>query len=209
MGRKIGTCEAANLEGLLRRARAGDTRAQNDLLAALRPYLKGLAERNLDLRLRGRMDASDLVQEVLAEGSKGLPRFVGSSLGELLAYFGRILQRNVIDARRAQLGASCRSVATERSLDEDRGAGSLQDRLAAQATSPSQATVRSQNMARLLDAMRRLPDRQREALRLHQAGHSHQEIGAHLGCTASAAQSLVKHAHQWLKDELKDEDPSG
>lgn len=57
---------AMEYSALLRRARAGDLSAQNAILAKIRPWLRKSAAHFIDPRLCPRVDASDLVQDVLA-----------------------------------------------------------------------------------------------------------------------------------------------
>ena len=198
--------DESGFDDLLRRARAGDERALNDLFTQLRPYLKGAAQRRLPEAMKGRQDESDLVQEAMEEGFRDLAGFSGSGDRELLAWFKRVLEANSIDAVRAQMMAARRAVGSERSLDATGvGGGGLADVLAADATSPSQAVARGEIVARLLIAIEELPGAQRDALRLWQSGHSAREIGQKLGRTEGAAFSLVKHALKTLRAQFGDE----
>jgi RNA polymerase sigma factor (sigma-70 family) len=59
-------------------------------------------------------------------------------------------------------------------------------------SSPEPQTCRE--LAEVLDALRLLPDREREMLALHVAGHSLAEIGGAFGCSESRASQLIEQA---------------
>src|SRR5690349_9880962 len=84
-------------ERLLEQARAGCTDAQGRLLELYRNYLRLLARTQIDLALRVRLDASDLVQETLLEAHRDFRHFAGTTEKELLAWLRRILVRNLAD----------------------------------------------------------------------------------------------------------------
>ena len=58
---------------LLQQAAAGDGRAADRLLAPYRDRLRRMAELRLDRRLRGRVDADDIVQETFLQAVRRLP----------------------------------------------------------------------------------------------------------------------------------------
>lgn len=197
------------LNDLLLRAKSGDAAALNELLEALRPLLRQWAERLLDPRLRIRLDPSDLTQDSLMEFFHRFAKFQGNTTQEMLAYLRKILARNHIDKLRSQVDAIQRSVGTEVSLNGDAGDENLLARLQALITSPSQQVARKEQVEQILQAMRSLPNTQREALMLHIEGYSHIEIAQELGKTESAAQSLVKHALQTLRQQFPRELSNG
>ena len=78
-------------EDLLRRARAGDEDARGRLLEAYRSYLALLARLQLGRDLQGKVDPSDLVQEVFLEAHRDWGQFRGQTEGELRAWLRRML----------------------------------------------------------------------------------------------------------------------
>jgi len=192
------------LDGLLARAKSGDEEALNTLLGELRPYLKTIANRKLDRRVRIRKDPSDLVQETLVQGFLDFGRFAGATMEELRGFLKTILKRNAIDTLRGELDAFRRSVTAERSLDEPGGGNKLRDQLVNEHTSPSGIVARNQQTELLLAAIAQLPDAQRKALNFWKLGFTYQEIAEELQRTESAAQSLVKHALKSLREQFPD-----
>ena len=55
-------------------------------IGPLRPWLKMLAERQLPNALRGRLDASDIVQQTLIDAWNGEAGFRGTTHGERMAW---------------------------------------------------------------------------------------------------------------------------
>ena len=74
-------------DSLIRLARAGDEQALGDLLALYRNYLKLLARLQIDRQLQRKLDASDVVQDLLLHAHRAFANFRGRSEEELLARF--------------------------------------------------------------------------------------------------------------------------
>jgi RNA polymerase sigma-70 factor, ECF subfamily len=62
--------EAADTAALLDRARRGDARVLDTLLAQYRERLRLMVRLRLDRRLQGRLDASDVIQEAYLEAAE-------------------------------------------------------------------------------------------------------------------------------------------
>ncbi len=62
--------------GLLDRIQTGEREAFDELFGRHRPFLRQLVELRLVSRLRGRVDASDVVQETQLEVFRQLPGFL-------------------------------------------------------------------------------------------------------------------------------------
>ena len=117
--------------------------AHGRLLEQFREYLRLLARLQLDPRLRGKLDPSDVVQQTLLEAYAKRHQFRGSTEGKWLAWLRQALAHNLADALRA-FGQALRDVARERSLEAAVEASSrrLEVWLAANQSSPSQRTQR-------------------------------------------------------------------
>ena len=145
-----------------------DPEARAEALERFRPYLRLLAQMHLDPRLRGKADASDLVQQTFLQAHQARDQFRGQTEAELAAWLRQILARNLAHALR-DLGRAKRDVARERSLEAalDASSARLGEWLAAEQPSPSQQADRNEQALRLADALASLPEAQREAVVLH------------------------------------------
>jgi RNA polymerase sigma-70 factor (ECF subfamily) len=72
-------------EDLLARAQAGDREALGQLLALYRDYLELLARLQVRPRLKGKLDAQDLVQETFLKAHRHFAQFRGTSEREWTA----------------------------------------------------------------------------------------------------------------------------
>jgi RNA polymerase sigma-70 factor (ECF subfamily) len=175
-------------------------------LDRFRHYLLLLARVRLDRRLRGKVDASDLVQQTLLEAHQAAGRFRGRSVGELMAWLRQILAHNLANAAR-DLGRARRDVGRERSFEAglDESASRLEAWLAAPESSPSQQAQRHERAVQLADALATLPDNQREAVVLrHWHGLSLVDIATELGCTTAAVTGLLHRGLKSLRKQLHD-----
>src|SRR5439155_21324468 len=123
-------------------------------LEQYRAYLRLLARMNLDPRLQGKLDPSDIVQQTLLQAHQGWGQFRGRGEPELLAWLRRILARNLSHAAR-DLGRARRDVGRERSLEASLEESSVRlgNWLAAEQSSPSERAERKDHAVRLADAL--------------------------------------------------------
>jgi RNA polymerase sigma-70 factor (ECF subfamily) len=190
---------------LLRRVRAGDAGLLGPLLDRYRNYLRVLAGVEIDRRLRGKLDASDLVQETFLEAHRDFARFQGTTGPELARWLRRILAHNLANAVRHYRGTQSRDVTLERDLAAglDESSRGLDLGLAARHSSPSQQAVRREEMVRVADALRRLPEDYRQVLVLrHLEGLSFPEVARRMGRTPTSVDKLWVRALTRLRRVL-------
>src|SRR5262245_11415311 len=132
-----------------------------------REYLRLLARLQLDPRLRGKVDPSDVAQQTLLRAYEGLAEFRWQGEAQLAGWLRKILA-NVLAGMARRFATAARDVALERSLESSLDSSSLklEALLAADQSSPSENAVRQEDLLRLAEALARLPEEQRTAVEL-------------------------------------------
>src|SRR5215469_11512222 len=105
-------------------------------LESYQDYLRLLARLQLDPRLRGKLDPSDVVQQTLVKAHQNREQFRGQTGGEQAAWLRRILANTLIDAARKYQRELSLEHGLERALDES--SARLDAWLAAEQSSPSE-----------------------------------------------------------------------
>jgi RNA polymerase sigma-70 factor (ECF subfamily) len=181
--------------------------AADDRGAALeryRPYLLLLARMRLDPRLRGKLDASGVVQRTLLEAHQARGQFRGTTEAEKAAWLRQILAHNMANAVRDLLRDK-RDVRRERSLEAaiEESSRRLEGWLAAEQSSPSERAERHEQGVRLAAALAELPAAQREALTLHHLeGRPLDEVACAVGRSREAVAGLIKRGLSKLRERL-------
>lgn len=187
------------LSRLLSDARKGDRQALGAMLALLRPWMRVQAEMLLGQRLRARMDGSDIVQDVHVRAIEHFDAFKGESVPQLRVWLVEIVRNVITDCVR-------RHGADKRDAGREEGGGQQISHLKGQGTTPSQGAMRNEDHARILEALRRLPDKYRRVLQLRFFdGLSSQDAAQELGVTAGNLRVLMVRAIKRLKEEIGNE----
>jgi RNA polymerase sigma-70 factor (ECF subfamily) len=174
-------------ETLLDRADRGDRSAIGSLLERHRGRLKRLVARRLNRRLRARIDASDVVQESLADASRRLPEYLRGRPMGFFPWLRRLALQRLGWSRRVHLVARRRSVKREATDGPVKAAVDL-FALQGSSTSPSGYAMRDEECSRVRAAGASLAEIDREilALRYHER-LPFAEIAARLGIALSTA----------------------
>ena len=151
---------------LFEAARSGDRAALETLLESYRNLLLLLADTSIPDALRGKVDASDLVQETLLKAHQRFAQFRGASEAEWVGWLKRILARNLVDLYRRYTDNEGRAVGRERSFERslDRSSEALCQLVPANGTSPSGRATRREREVALADGLARLRPRDREVV---------------------------------------------
>jgi RNA polymerase sigma-70 factor (ECF subfamily) len=150
----------------LEAARFADRAAVETLFESYRNLLHLLADTSIPDALRGKVDASDLVQDTLLKAHLRFGQFRGASESEWVGWLKRILARSLIDLHRRYFDNEGRAVGRERSLERtlDRSSEALRRLVPASSTSPSGRATRREREVALADGLAQLPPKDREVV---------------------------------------------
>jgi RNA polymerase sigma-70 factor (ECF subfamily) len=179
-------------------------------LDGFREYLRLLARLQLSARLAGKIDLSGVVQQTLFEAYQARDGFP-SGAARQAAWLRRALANNLTDEIR-RLGSRGQERVDERSLEQALEASSarLEAWLAREESTPGRGAVRREQLARLAEALLRLPDDQRLAVELHHLqGLSLADVGHRLGRSREAVAGLVFRGLKGLRALLTEERGQG
>jgi RNA polymerase sigma-70 factor (ECF subfamily) len=192
---------------LIRRVRAGEQGAREQLFDRYHAYLHVLAHAQLGRHLRGKCDSVDVVQETLLEAHRDFSAFNGSAEPELLAWLRRILSHNLFNEAR-RFTAQQRDASREVSLDQVRAgvehsSVALARGLAADVPSPSEAATQRESAVRLADALSKLPEDYRDVLMLRIFEElPAEEVAQRMNRSAGAVRMLQMRALQALREVM-------
>jgi len=168
------------------------TDRKNGDLQRFQAYLETLTFIQIDPRLRGKFGWSDIIQNTLIEASQTLERIEAMDSEHQKRWLRRMLLNNLKDEIDRWITQG-RNVGREQSLEEaaERSSCRLRDSLTAEESTPSEKLIKQEERLRVLEALARLPERQREAVILKEY-HDWKlaEIAEYLGCTTNAAAGL-------------------
>ena len=170
-----------------------------------RSYLRFLAVGGLDVRLRAKVDASDIAQQTLLQAHRGFSNFRGTSEAEVLAWLRKILSRNLAHVAR-DFRRDKRSIDLEQSIHQSVNTSSarLGEWLAANDPTPSQNAIVSERLLMLCGAMESLPEHQREAVRLHYCEQLLlKEIAERMERTPGSVAGLLKRGMNELRTRMR------
>lgn len=188
---------------LLDAARGGQDDAFGKLFETFRRHLLLVAHAELPPALRGKLGASDLVQETAVDARRDFPAFRGATAEECFAWLRAILRNNVVDAVRRYGTSQKRAAALEVSLTSPAGRreGAM---LEAAHGLPDGSAIRREDAGILTAAVERLSADHQTVLRLrYWEGLSFVEIGDRMGRTPDAVRKLWYRAVERLQQEMK------
>jgi RNA polymerase sigma-70 factor (ECF subfamily) len=194
-------------QDLLDQARAGQPAAVERLLTAHREPLRRMIDLRLDPALAARVDASDIVQDVLLEAHRRLNEYLRDPAMPFRLWLRHIAKDHVIDAHRRHRLAQRRSLDREQPLVPavlaDHSSAELAAQLVDQERTPASAAIQGELQRRLGTAIADLDEDDREVILLrHREQLSNQEVAAALGLSEAAASMRYLRAVRRLRAAL-------
>lgn len=192
---------------LLDEARQGQADAVERLLARHREPVRRMIDLRLDPAIVQRVDASDVVQEVMLEASRRLRDYLRDPAMPFLVWLRHLAKDHLIDAHRRHHQAQKRGVDREQSLARPAWADQSSLELAGQLVDPER-TPASEAMQRELQdrlhlAIDQLDDIDREVILMrHFEQLSNQDVAHALELTEPAASMRYLRAVRRLRDLL-------
>ena len=193
---------------LLRAVEDGDQRSLDDLFQKHRARLRRMVHLRLAQRLKGRIDASDVIQDAFLEASQRLPKYLDEA--EKMPFFlwlRFITSQKLVALHRHHLGVKARDPRREVAIYDGAMPEATTEALAAQLlgqfSSPSLVAVRAERQIRLQEALNTLDPLEREVLALrHFEQLSNAETAQELKIQESAASKRYIRALRKLKGIL-------
>lgn len=193
--------------GMLDAAKDGDPAAVEKLLAEFREPLRRVIDLRLDPMLARRLDASDIVQDVLVEANQRLTDYLRSPGMPFHLWLRHLAQDRIIDAHRRHRGAQRRSIDKEQPIHRPAWVDESSMQLAAQLVdteqTPASAAIHHELQRRLESALEELEEDDRDIILMrHHEQLSNQDVAASLGLTEAAASMRYLRALRKLRTVL-------
>lgn len=198
--------DPSKTEELLTRARSGDEDAVNLLFERHRQALVNLVRPRLARKVAQRVDASDVVQDVLVDANRRLAEYLRSPTMPFFIWLRQIASDRMIDVHRRHKLAARRSVDREARPESQASPSSfdLIKHLQDDALTPATAAIRKEIEERFLAALEHLSDDDREVLLMRHFEHlSNGDVATILGLTPATAGMRYLRAIRRLRAVLE------
>lgn len=199
--------EPPHTQALIIRAASGDGSAWGELLMAHRERLERMTGFRMDARLRGRVDAADIVQDAFVEASAHRQAYLSNPTAPLFLWLRGVVSNKLLEVQRHHLGTRMRDAKREWPMEARRSpddtSAAMCAELTAGLTRPSVAAIHAEIGTRLTAALHSMDPTDREVLALrHFEQLSNAEAAQVLGIQERAAAKRYLRALQRLKEIL-------
>jgi RNA polymerase sigma-70 factor (ECF subfamily) len=200
--------DSSEITRLLVDAAAGIREAWGELLTRYRGRLERMVSLRMDSRLWGRIDPSDVIQDVYVEATQHQDDYLRERKLPFFLWLRGIAGNKLLELHRYHLGTQMRAAGREVSLYRGSLPAATSAALAAQLvghyTTPSQAAMRAEMKVRLQEALNRLDPIDREVLSLrHLEQLTVAETAQELGIKEKAAGKRYLRALERLREVLE------
>ncbi|MGV3485243.1 MAG: sigma-70 family RNA polymerase sigma factor [Planctomycetaceae bacterium] len=201
-------------DDLLVAARQGDGQAINRLMEKHRAPVRRLVELRLDRKVQRRVDVSDVVQEVLAEASGRLQKYLDDPAMAFHLWLRQIAWDHIIDTYRRHRVSAKRNMDREQPMSAPRGQDQSTAELAVQlcdpGITPAASAMQREITKQVEAAIDQLADQDREIIIMRHYEHlSNLDIAEVLKLNPPAASMRYLRAIRKLRELLDNEGGSG
>jgi RNA polymerase sigma-70 factor, ECF subfamily len=194
-------------DDLIRRVEGGDRQALIELFARERGRLRRMVQLRLDHRLRGRVDASDVLQEAYLDVARRAEEYLADPDMPPFLWLRFLTAQRLMALHRHHLGAKAHDAGREVSLHHgalpQATSASLAAMLLGHLTSPTLAARRAEMQLQLREALDGMDEIDREVLTLrHFEELSNDEVAHWLGISKRAASKRYIRALHRFKEML-------
>jgi RNA polymerase sigma-70 factor, ECF subfamily len=186
--------------------KSGDADSIAEVFSRHRDKLQRMIRFRLDRRLYGRIDTTDVLQDVWLETSRRIEDYTSNPAVPFFVWVRQIAYQIIIDLHRRHLGAQKRNVSQEVSIGKSNcdTSISIAAQLAGNLTSPSNVAMRGERLVRLREALDGMDEVDREVLALrHFEELGNNEVADILGIQKTAASNRYVRALKRLKQLLE------
>lgn len=200
-------------QDLLNEVAGGDRSAVNRLMDRHRDAVRRMIQMRLDQAVARRVDASDVVQDVMLEASQRLTDYLQNPSMPFHLWLRQLAKDRIIDMHRRHRGAQRRSVDREQNFSglggDDQSAADLAGLLKDAELTPAAAALRQEMQNRFLLALDHLEEGDREIIVMRHFEHlGNSEVADALGLSAPAAGMRYLRAIRKLREFLGSDDAS-
>ena len=188
-------------------AKTGDASAAGRLLNRHRDALHRMVAMRLDRKIQQRLDASDIVQEVMIEANRRLQTYLSDPVMPFHLWLRQMAKDRIIDAHRRHRASHKRSVDREQGMVAaaalDRSTIEFVAQLCDPELTPAAAATMQELQRRFKEAIQNLDENDREIILMrHFEQLSNQDVAEALGLTEPAASMRYLRAMRRLRKLL-------
>jgi len=203
--------DSSQTQQLLAQARQGQATAINELLDRHREALRRMIDLRMDRQVQRRVDASDIVQDVLVEANRRLAEYLKDPAMPFHLWLRHIAHDRLIDAHRRHRQAARRSIDRERPLAAarflDQSSLDLAAQLADRELTPAAAATWAELQRRFQAALDTLEEEDQEVILMRHFEHlTNTEVAQALNLSAPAAGMRYLRAMRRLREKLDEKE---
>lgn len=205
--------EGEQTQDLLQSVAGGDASAVNRLMDRHRDAVRRMIQMRLDHAVARRVDASDVVQDVMLEASQRLQDYLKNPGMPFHLWLRQLAKDRIIDMHRRHRGAQRRSVDREQNMSglgkDEQSAADLVALLRDAELTPAAAALRKEMEERFMVALDQLEENDREIIVMRHFEHlGNSDVAEALGLSPPAAGMRYLRAIRRLKEILGGDDSS-